>query len=91
VLHILSVAVAFVIQRAKRMHLIILSSVAYLAVSLINGIIFGKKFDWTYRVFFLFSQHLLSETSLILRRIRRDIIVNVRTSSYNVPVILVRF
>ena len=33
----------------------------------------------------------LSETLLILRRIQRDIVINMKTSSCKVPVILVRF
>jgi hypothetical protein len=40
---------------------------------------------------FWFPLQLLSETFLILRRIQRDIIINVHRSSCKVPVILVRF
>ena len=40
---------------------------------------------------FWFSVKLSSETFLILRRIQRDIVINVETSSCNVPVIFVRF
>jgi hypothetical protein len=39
---------------------------------------------------FLFSLQLLSETFFIVRRIKRDIVINVKTSSRKVPVILVR-
>jgi hypothetical protein len=39
---------------------------------------------------FLFSLQLLSETFLILRRIQRDITINIRRSSFKVTVILHR-
>jgi hypothetical protein len=39
---------------------------------------------------FYFSLQLLSETFLVLRRIHWDIIINVRRSSHEVPVVLVR-
>jgi hypothetical protein len=57
---------------------------------LINGTIFGKKL-LNIKCAFWFSLQLLSETFLILRRIQRDIIINVHRSSRKVPVILVRF
>jgi hypothetical protein len=41
---------------------------------------FRKIFIGHIVCFFLFSRYILSETFLILRRIQRDIIVNVRTS-----------
>ena len=40
---------------------------------------------------FLFSLQLLSETFLILRRIQRDITMNVKTILCKEPVILVAF
>jgi hypothetical protein len=46
---------------------------------LINDTIFGKKSYWT-RSMCLFSLQLLSETFLILRRIQRDIVINVKAS-----------
>ena len=71
---------------------IILLSVAWLSyhllsLCLINGRIFGKKV--TENKIRAFSQQLLSETFLIIRRIQRDITINVRRSSSKVPVILV--
>jgi len=47
---------------------------------LINGTIFGKKLLSTKCVFW-FSLQLLSETFFILRRIKRDVIINVYWSS----------
>ena len=38
---------------------------------------------------FSFSLRLLSKTFLILRRIQRDIVINVEPCPYKVPVILV--
>jgi len=55
-----------------------------------NGTIFGKELLNIKRVFW-FSPQLLSETFLTLRRIKRDIIVNVHTYSCKVLVIRVRF
>ena len=40
---------------------------------------------------FGFSIQLVSETFLILRRIERNIVANVNSSSSTVPVIIVRF
>jgi hypothetical protein len=40
---------------------------------------------------FSFSLQLLSKTFFILRRIQRDIAINVKTSSCKVPVIIVEF
>jgi hypothetical protein len=56
---------------------------------LINGTSFGKLLS--IKCVFLFSVQLLSETFLILRRIQRDIIINVHRYSCKVPVIFVRF
>ena len=57
---------------------------------LINGTIFWKKL-LKIKCVFWFSIQLLSQTFLILRRIQRDIVQNVGTSSCKVPVILVGF
>jgi len=57
---------------------------------LINGTIFRKKLS-DMKCVLWFSIQLLSEKFLILRRIQRDIIINVHRPSCKVPVILVRF
>ena len=57
---------------------------------LIKGTIFVKKRLLTVKCVFLFSPQLLSETFLILIRIKRDII-NVHRSSCKAPVVLARF
>jgi hypothetical protein len=57
---------------------------------LINGTIFGETLLNT-KCVFLFSLQLLFETFLILRRIQRVIVINVKTSSCKVPVIIVGF
>jgi hypothetical protein len=49
-----------------------------------------KKKDIEHKMFW-FSLQLLSKIFLILRRILRDIVINVKTSSCKVPVILVGF
>ena len=58
---------------------------------LTNGTISGKKVTEYKVCFFLFSLQLLSETFLTLRKIQRDIVINVKTSSCKVPVTLVGF
>jgi hypothetical protein len=55
---------------------------------LMNGTVFGKMLLGMKCVFW-FSLKLLSEIFLILRRNQRDIIINLHSSSYKVPVILV--
>jgi hypothetical protein len=57
---------------------------------LINGTIFGKK-SLNIKYVFLFLLQLLFETFLVVRRNLRDIVINVKTSSCNVPVIFVVF
>jgi hypothetical protein len=57
---------------------------------LINGTLFGKKL-LSIRCVFWFSLQLLFETYLFLRRIQRDIVINVKTSSCKVPFVLVGF
>jgi hypothetical protein len=57
---------------------------------LINGTIFGKKL-LNIKCVFWFQQQLLFERFLILRRIRRDIVINVKKSWCKVPFIFVGF
>ena len=57
---------------------------------LTNGTIFGRNV-LNIKCMFWFPLQLLSETFLILRRIKRDIIIYVHRSSCQVTVILVRF
>jgi hypothetical protein len=57
---------------------------------LINGTILAK-YVLNIKCVFWFSLQLLSKTFLILRRIRRDIVINVKSYSCKVPVILVGF
>jgi hypothetical protein len=89
------VSVALVIQHAKRMRRIILSSVACLTVPYFSTLS-HKRHDFREKVIehkmcvLIFSQ-LLFETFLILKRIQRDIIINVHRSSCKVPLLLSDF
>ena len=84
------------IQRAKRMHRIVFSSVTSLAgFSIFFDIIsqtarFSEKL-MNMKCGFWFSLQLLSKKCLILRRIQRDIVINVKTFPRKVHVILARF
>jgi hypothetical protein len=91
--------VALVIQRAKRMRLIILSSVACLVVPY-SSALSHKRHDFrrggggeqlNIKSVFWFFLQLLSETFLILRRNQRDMIINIHRSSCEVLVTLVKF
>jgi hypothetical protein len=102
ILHILTVSLALVIQHAKGMHRIISSPVARMTTIIFQPIslyqnfrnylrncaIFGNNL-LNMKCAFRFSVRLLSETFLILRRIRRDI--NLHRSSCKVSLNLVRF
>ena len=95
-LHTPSVSVALDIQHAKRMRRIILSFVDCLAV-LYSSTLSHKRHDYRGKKFIehktcvsIFST-TFSDTLLILRRIQRAIIINVRSFSRKLPVILVRF
>jgi hypothetical protein len=56
---------------------------------LINGTIFVKKL-LSMKYVFSFSVQILSKIFLIQREIKRDIIINVKSPSYRVPVIHAR-
>jgi hypothetical protein len=56
---------------------------------LINGKIFGKKL-LNVKFLFWFTVQTLSETFLLLRRIRKYVIINMCRFSYKIPGILVR-
>jgi hypothetical protein len=86
--------VALITQNEKRCH-IILSSVASLAVPCFSTLSHKrhdfreeKGIEYKMRVFIV--SKFLFETFLILRRIQRDITINVHRSSCKVPVMLVR-
>jgi hypothetical protein len=86
------VSVALVIQHAKRMRRIILSSVACLAVPYFSTLShkrhgFHKKVI-EHNICVLIFSTTLFETFLILARIQRDIIINVHTSLCKVPLFL---
>jgi hypothetical protein len=92
--HYECVYVALVIQHTERMRLV-MSSVACPALPYFfpNYLVNGSTFDKTLlnmKCVFWFLYNFLSETFLILRRIRRDIFINVHLVSCKVPAILVR-
>jgi hypothetical protein len=87
--------VALPTQHAKRMRRIILSSVACLTPRYFPTLShkwhdFRKMFLNTKLVFW-FCLQILPEIFVILRRIQKDSVINVKTSSCKVPVIFVRF
>ena len=83
---------ALVTQHETRMHHIILSSVAFLALPYFSTLSYKRK-DFrkekllNIKSVFSFSLQLSSETFLILRRFKRDLIINVLRSSCAVPVV----
>ena len=99
-LSIMSVSVFLpVIQHAKRMRCVIWSYVTCLVPPYFSTLShkrhdFSEKELLNIKCVFLFSLQLVSVTSLILRRIQRDVTMNVKRSSCIVPtvlVILIRF
>jgi hypothetical protein len=90
------VFVALVMQHAKRMRCIILSSVACLVLPYFSTLSykrqdFREKKLLNVKCVFWFPVQLLSETFLILSRIQRDIIINVHMSLCKVPLLLSDF
>jgi hypothetical protein len=88
-------SVALVIQDAKRMRHIILSSATCLVLRYFSAL-YHKRHDFWEKVIEHKTCVLILCTSfgwniLILRRIKRDIVLNVHMSSCKVPVVLVRF
>jgi hypothetical protein len=87
------VSVALLMQRAERVRRIILSSVACLAKPYFSTLS-HKRCDFRKRSIegkmcvLIFSTNL-SKTFLILRRIERQIIINVHTSSCKAPFCLI--
>jgi hypothetical protein len=89
------VFLALVIHHSARMRRIMLSPLACLAFSYFLTLS-HKQHDFRKKLFntkylFSYSLQIVSETFLILRRVDRDIIINVHRSSCKVPVILLRF
>ena len=90
-----SVHVALLIQHATRMLHIVISFVAPLARPYFSTLSHKQHNFWR-KVFeqkcvFWSSLQLLSETFLIPRRTQRGIVINMKTSSCKVPVVLVGF
>ena len=90
------VSVVLVMQHAMRVRSIILSSMACLAVPYFCTFSHkttrsSEKRSVTQNAYLNFFLQIWPVTFLILRRIWRDITINVRRSSCKVPVILVRF
>jgi hypothetical protein len=84
-----------VIEHAKRMHLIVLSSVVFSRCPKFQTFA-HERYDFRKNAIerkmrVLVFVHLLSEIFLSPKRIQRDVIINVRMSLRKVPVTPVRF
>ena len=82
-------SVALLIQYEKRRHIPICGLSLHYHT---NGTIFGKKNVTGHKTCILTSSTtFFSETFRNLRRIQRDMILNVKASSFKIPVVLVGF
>jgi hypothetical protein len=89
------VSVVLVIYRENRTRLLLFSYLACPAVPCFSTLPhkqqdFRKK-TFEYEVCVLTFFKILSETFIILRRLQRDIVINIYTSSCKVPIIFARF
>jgi hypothetical protein len=87
------VSLALVIQHAEGMRLIILASMACLALQHFSTLShtrqdFREKNSTDLKMRVLIFSTPLSEIFLVLRKVQRDTVINVETSSWKVPVIL---
>jgi hypothetical protein len=89
------VFVALVTQHAMRMRSTVLSSLDLLVVPYISTLC-NKRYDFWEKVVerkkcVLTFSVTVSETFLVLRTIRRDIVINLHRSKCKIAIILVRF
>jgi inorganic pyrophosphatase/exopolyphosphatase len=89
------VFVDLVIQHSKRVLRSVVSSVASLVLPYFS-VLSHKRYDFQknvieHKMCVLIFSPILSDTFFILRRLERDIIINVHRSLCKVPVILARF
>jgi len=87
--------VALDLQHTKNMRCNLLSSVAYRVYTiypryLMKDTIFGKEL-FNIKYVFRFPLQILGATFLVLRRIEWDIVINLNTALWKVPIILARF
>jgi len=89
------VSLALVIQHATRMRYIVLPYVAFLDLQHVSSLS-HKRYDSRKKVIeheirVLIFSTMFSEIYLILRRIQRDIITSLQSSSVQVPAIVSKF
>ena len=85
--------VTLLIQNATRMRHTVLSFVACLAPPYLPTLSY-KRYDFSksvtgYKICVLVFFIILSITFLTLRRIQREIVINMKTSSYKLPVVII--